>query len=73
MAVKRHCNFTMKEAKKFLKYKDLTIAVQCMWNVKTMVTQVVIVGTGSISKSFIKYLTNIPRRKTSRNYRKRPY
>jgi len=46
----------MREAKKFLKYEDLTIAVQCMWNVKTMVTQVVIVGTGSISKSFMKYL-----------------
>jgi hypothetical protein len=44
-----------------------------MWNVKTMVTQVVIVGTGSISKSFIIYLTNIPRKKTSRNYRKQPY
>jgi hypothetical protein len=44
-----------------------------MWNVKTMVTQAVIRGTGSISKSFLKYLANIPGRKTSRNYRKQPY
>jgi hypothetical protein len=63
----------MKEAKKVLKYKDLATDIQCMWNIKAMVTQVVRGGTGSISKSFIKYLTNIPGRKTSRNYIKQPY
>jgi len=63
----------MKEAKKVLKYKNLTIDIQCMWNVKTMVTQVVTGGNRSISKSFIKYLTNITGGRTSRNYRKQPY
>jgi len=63
----------MKEAKKVLKHKDLTTDIQCMWNVKTMVTQVVTGGNRSISKSFTKYLTNIHGRKTSRNYRKQQH
>jgi hypothetical protein len=45
---------------KFLKYKDLIIEIQRMWNVKTKVTPVVIGVTGTISKSFIKYLSSIP-------------
>jgi hypothetical protein len=31
-----------------------------MWNVKTKVIPVIIGATGTISKSFIKYLGNIP-------------
>jgi hypothetical protein len=31
-----------------------------MWNVKTMVISVIIGATGSISKSFIKYVSTIP-------------
>ena len=49
-----------KEAKKVLKYKDLTIEVQRMWNVKTKVIPVTIRVTGTISKSFRKYMSNIP-------------
>jgi len=30
-------NVIKKEAGKILKYKDLTIEIQCMWNVKTKV------------------------------------
>jgi hypothetical protein len=30
-------NVIKKETKKILKYKDLTIEIQCMWNVKTRV------------------------------------
>ena len=48
------------EAKKILKYKDLTIEIQRMWNVKTEVIPVIIGATGTISKSFRKYLSNIP-------------
>jgi hypothetical protein len=44
-----------KEAEKILKYKDLTIKIQCMWNVKTNVIPVIIGATGTISKSFRKY------------------
>jgi hypothetical protein len=48
-----------KEAEKILKYKDLTIE---MWNVKTNVIPVIIGATGTISKSFRKYLSNVPRK-----------
>jgi hypothetical protein len=51
------------EAEKIVKYKDLIrIEIQCMWNVKTMVTPVIIGATGTISKSFRKYLSSIPRK-----------
>ena len=40
--------------------KDLTIEIQRMWNVKTKVIPVIIGATGTISKSFRKYVSNIP-------------
>jgi hypothetical protein len=52
-------NVIKKEAEKILKYKDLTIEIQRMWNVKTRVIPVipVIIGAnGTISKSFRKYV-----------------
>ena len=49
-----------KEAEKILKYKDLTIEIQRMWNVKTKVIPVIIGATGTISKTFRKYVGNIP-------------
>ena len=49
-----------KEAEKILKYKDLKIEIQCMWNVKTRVIPVIIGVTGTISKSFTIYMSNIP-------------
>ena len=51
-----------KEAKNILKYKDLTIEIQRMWNVKPKVIPVIIGATGTISKSFRKYVSNIPGR-----------
>ena len=50
---------TKKEANKILKYKELTIEIQRMWNVKTKVIPVIIGATGTISKSFRKYMGNI--------------
>jgi hypothetical protein len=49
-----------KEAEKILKYKDLTIQIQRMWDVKTKVNPAIIGATGTISKSFRKYVSNIP-------------
>jgi hypothetical protein len=49
-----------KEAEKILKYKDLTIGIQRMWNVKTRVIPVIIGATGTISKSIGKYVSTIP-------------
>jgi hypothetical protein len=48
------------EVEKFLKYKDLTKEIQRMWNVKTKVIPVIIGATGTTSKSFRKYVSNIP-------------
>jgi hypothetical protein len=53
-------NVIKKEAEKILKYKDLTIEIQRMWNVKPKVIQVTIGATGTISESFKKYVSNIP-------------
>ena len=49
-----------KAAEKILKYKDLTTEIQRMWNVKTKVIPVIIAATGTISKTFRKYVSNIP-------------
>jgi hypothetical protein len=64
-------NVTQKEAEKILKYKDLTIEIQRMWNVKTRVIPVIIEATGTISKSFRKYMNQETMK--LRNYRKLPY
>jgi hypothetical protein len=53
-------NVIKKEAEKILKYKDLTIEIQRMWNVKTKEIPVIIGVTGTISRSFRKYVSNIP-------------
>jgi hypothetical protein len=53
-------NVIQKETEKILKYKDLTIEIQHMWNVKTRVIPVIIGATGTISKSFRKYVSTVP-------------
>jgi len=59
-----------KEAEKILKYKDLTIEIQRMWNVKTKVIPVITGATGTISKSFRKYVSNIPGKHEVKELRK---
>jgi hypothetical protein len=44
-------NVIKKEAEKILKYKDLTIEIHCMWNVKVTVIVVIIGVNGTIPKS----------------------
>jgi hypothetical protein len=60
VAISGNRNVIKKEAEKILKYKDLTTEIQRMWNVKTKVIPVIIGATGTISKPFRKYLSNIP-------------
>jgi len=60
VAISGDRNVIKKEAEKILNYKDLTIEIQCMWNVKTKVIAVIIGATGTVSKSFRKYVSNIP-------------
>jgi len=61
-------NVIKKEADKILKYKYLTIEIQRMWKVKTLIG-----ATGTISKSFRKYISHIPENHEGRNFRKQPY
>jgi len=60
VAISGDRNVIKKEAKKILKHKDIKIEIQRMWNVKTKVIPVMIWATGTISKSFRKYVSNIP-------------
>jgi len=54
VAISGNRNVIKKEAEKILKYKDLTIEIQRMWNVQTKVIPVIIGATGTISKPFRK-------------------
>ena len=60
VAISGDRNVIKKDAEKILKYKDLTIEIQRMWNVKTKVIPVTIGATETISVSFRKYVSNIP-------------
>ena len=60
VAVSGDRNVIKREAEMILKYKDLTIEIQRMWNVKTKMIPVIIGATGTISKSFRKYVSNTP-------------
>jgi len=50
VAISGDRNVIKKEADKILKYKDLKVEIQRMWNVKTKVIPVIIGATGTNSK-----------------------
>jgi len=52
-------NVIKKGGEKILKYKDLIIEIQCIWNVKAKVVVVITGAIGTISKSLIQYLSNV--------------
>jgi hypothetical protein len=60
VAIPSDKNVIQKEAEKKLKYKDLSIDIQRMWNMKCFVIPVIIGATGIVSKSLQKYLETIP-------------
>jgi hypothetical protein len=60
VAISEERNMIKKEAEKTLKYNDFTIEMQRMWNVKTKVVPVITEATETISKTFRKYVTNMP-------------
>ena len=60
VAISEDRNMIKKEAEKILRYKDLTVEIQRMWNVKTKVIPVIIGATGTVSKLFRKYVSDIP-------------
>jgi hypothetical protein len=53
---------TYKESKKKLKFKNLSIEMQQMWNMKCFVILVIIGATGIVTKGLNKYLETIPRK-----------
>jgi hypothetical protein len=59
VAISGDRNVIKQEAKNILNYKYVTTEIQRMWHVKTNVIPVIIGATGTISKSFRKYLSNI--------------
>ena len=58
VAISGDRNVIKKEAEKILKYN--TIEIRRMWNVKPKMIPVIIGATGTISKPFRKYVSNIP-------------
>ena len=60
VAISGDRNVIKKEAEVILKYKDLTIEIQRIWNKKARMIPVVIGATGTISKSLKKYASDIP-------------
>jgi len=66
VAISGYRNLIKNEAEKILKYKELTIEIQRMWNVKTKVIPLIKRATGTISKSFRKYVSNIPGKQSQR-------
>jgi len=60
VAISGDRNVIKKEAEKILMYKDLTLEIQRMCNVKTRVIPVITGATGTISKPIRKYVSNIP-------------
>ena len=51
-----------KETEKILKYKDLIIEIQRIWNVRAKMITVTRVATGTISKSLRHKPSNVPGR-----------
>ena len=60
VAISGDRNVIIKEAEKILKCKGLITEIQRMWKIKTRVIPLIIGVTGTISKSFRKYISNIP-------------
>jgi hypothetical protein len=60
LAIPGDRNVIKKEAENILNYKELIIEIPRIWNIKTKVTPVKIGATGTIAKSFRKYLSSIP-------------
>ena len=59
VAISGDRNVIKEEAENIIKYKDFTKEIQNMLNVKAKVIPVIIRTTGTISKPFRKYVSNI--------------
>jgi 3-deoxy-D-manno-octulosonic acid (KDO) 8-phosphate synthase len=66
-------NVIQKEAEKKFNYKNLSIEIQRMWNMKCFAIPVIIGATGIVSKSLQKYLVTIPGQRSIDSLQKLPY
>jgi hypothetical protein len=74
VAVPSDKDITQKESeKKLLKYKNLSIDIQRMWNIKCFVISVIIGATGIVSKSLQKYLETTPGQHSIDSFQNLPY
>jgi hypothetical protein len=60
VAVPSDRNVIQKESENKLQYKNLSIEIQRMWNMKCFVIPVIIGATGIVTKGLKKYLESIP-------------
>jgi hypothetical protein len=60
VAIPSDRNVIKTESEKKLKYKNLSIEIQRMWNMKCFVMPVIIAATGIVTKGLKKYLETIP-------------
>jgi len=54
-------NAIKRDAERTVKYKDVIIDIQRMWNVPAKMIPVITGASGTISESFRQYLTNVDR------------
>jgi hypothetical protein len=73
VAIPSDKNVIQKGAEKKLKYKNLSIEIQRMWNMKCFLIPVIIGATGVVSKSLQKYLETIPGQHSIDSLQKLPY
>jgi hypothetical protein len=55
------------------KYKNLSVEIQRMWNMKCFVIPVIIMAMGIVNKSLKKYLETIPGQHSIDSLQKTPY
>jgi hypothetical protein len=73
VAIPSDRNVVQKESEKKLKYKNLSIEIQRMWNIKCFVIPVIIEAKGIVTKGLKKYLETIPGKHSIDLYNKQPY
>jgi hypothetical protein len=64
VAIPSDRNVINEESEKKLKYKNLSIEIQRMWNMKCFVIPVIIGATGIVTRGLKKYLETIPGKHT---------
>jgi hypothetical protein len=73
VAIPSDRNVIKKESEKKLKYKNISIEIQQMWNMKCFIIPVIIGATGTITRGLKKYLETIPGKHSIDSLQKKLY